>query len=63
MTRRYGSMKRRASLKHTAKHIRETLGTEEELRQLGTSYVNRPANPIICLSNREVFEATAGWQA
>ena len=43
-------------LKHTANHIREAMGTEEELRALGASFVNRPVNPIICLPDLEVVD-------
>jgi hypothetical protein len=32
------------------------MGTEEELRALGVSYVNRPLNPIICLADFEVVD-------
>ena len=55
MARKYGSMKA-GKLKHTANHIREAMGTEEELRALGLSYVHRPLNPIICLPDLEVVD-------
>ena len=55
MARRYASMKA-GKLKHTANHIREWTGTEEELRALGASFVNRPVNPIICLPDMEVVD-------
>lgn len=55
MTRRYSSMKA-GKLKHTANHIREAMGTEDELRALGASFVNRPVNPIICLPDLEVVD-------
>jgi hypothetical protein len=55
MARRYASMKA-GKLKHTANHIREAMGTDEELRALGASFVNRPVNPIICLPDLEVVD-------
>ena len=55
MARKYGSMKA-GKLKATANHIREAMGTEEEVRALGVSYVNRPLNPIICLPDLEVVD-------
>jgi ParB family chromosome partitioning protein len=55
MARRYSSMKA-GKLKHTVNHIREAMGTEDELRALGVSYVNRPLNPIICLPDLEVVD-------
>ena len=47
-------------IKRTANHIRENMGTEEELRQLGRSFLNRPLNPIICHKDGEVLEAVDG---
>jgi ParB-like chromosome segregation protein Spo0J len=32
------------------------MGSEDELRALGASFVNRPVNPIICLSDLEVVD-------
>ena len=32
------------------------MGTEEELRQLGRSYLNRPLHPIICRPDLEVLD-------
>jgi ParB-like chromosome segregation protein Spo0J len=55
MARRYSSMKA-GKLKHTANHIREAMGTDDELRALGASFVNRPVNPIICLPDLEVVD-------
>jgi ParB-like chromosome segregation protein Spo0J len=55
MARRYGNIMA-GKLKHTSNHIRETMGTEDELRALGISYVNRPVNPIICLPDFEVVD-------
>src|SRR5208337_1282021 len=43
-------------LKHATNHIREAMGSEEELRALGSSYVHRPLNPIICLPDLEVVD-------
>jgi ParB-like chromosome segregation protein Spo0J len=47
VTRKYLTVKA-GQLVRTANHIRESLGTEEELRQLGRSYLARPLQPIIC---------------
>ena len=55
MARKYGTVKA-GKLRHTTNHIRETLGTEDELRGLGIAYVNRPINPIICLPDFEVVD-------
>jgi hypothetical protein len=55
MARRYSSMKA-GKLKHTVNHIREAMGTHDELRALGASFVNRPVNPIICLPDLEVVD-------
>lgn len=55
MARRYASMKA-GKLKHTANHIREAMGSDDELRSLGASFVNRPVNPIICLPDLEVVD-------
>ncbi len=55
MTRKYGSVKA-GKLKATANHIREAMGTEEEVRALGFSYIHRPLNPIICLPDLEVVD-------
>ena len=55
MARKYGSVKA-GKLKHTANHIREAMGTEEELRALGTSYLHRPLHPIICLPDLEIMD-------
>ena len=38
-------------LKQAANYIRKDMGTEEELRQLGRSYLKRPVNAIICSSD------------
>lgn len=43
-------------LKHSKNHIRQTLGTEDELRPLGRSYLTRPLNPLICRLDLEVIE-------
>jgi ParB family transcriptional regulator, chromosome partitioning protein len=59
MSRKYGSVKA-GRIKHSANHIRADMGTEEELRQLGSSYLKRPLNPIICRQVAEYLEALDG---
>ena len=53
MARKYGIVKV-GKLKHTANYIRKDMGTEDELRQLARSFLNRPLNPIICLPDLEI---------
>ena len=55
MARRYGTMKA-GKLKKTINHIREGLGSDEELRQLGRSFLQRPIHPIICRDDFEVVD-------
>ena len=55
MARKYGTMKA-GKLKKTINHIREDVGTDEELRQLGRSFIQRPVNPIICRDDFEVVD-------
>lgn len=59
MARKHGIVKA-GKIKHTAGYIRDNMGTEEELRQLGRSYLHRPLNPIICRMDREVLEVLDG---
>jgi hypothetical protein len=47
MARQYVTVKA-GTLKHATSHVRTEMGTEEELSQLGRSYLKRPLNPIIC---------------
>ena len=55
MARRYGAVKA-GKLKHTANHIRETMGTEEELRALGRSYLRKPLSSIVCSPDLMVWD-------
>ncbi len=55
MARKYSTMKA-GKLKKTINHIREGVGTEEELRQLGRSFLQRPIHPIICRDDFEVVD-------
>ena len=61
MARKHGISKGGQEIKHTvAGYIRDNMGTEEELRQLGRSYLHRPLNPIICRQDRDVLEVLDG---
>jgi ParB-like chromosome segregation protein Spo0J len=53
MSRQYGTVKA-GKLKRPANHIRDKLGSEEELRLLGRSYLKRPIHAIICRPDFEV---------
>lgn len=53
MNRQYKSEKV-GRLRLTRNHIRTELGTDDELRQLGRSYLRRPLYPIICGPDLEV---------
>ena len=55
MVRRYSTMKA-GKLKKSINHIREGMGTDEELRQLGRSFLQRPIHPIICRDDFEVVD-------
>src|SRR5437588_587659 len=55
MARQYRNEKA-CNLKHTKNHLRKDLGSEEELRQLGRSYLNNPWYPLICRPDLEVVE-------
>ncbi len=55
MARQYMT-KKAGQLKRTANHIRENLGAEEDLRQLGRSFLKRPLQPIICRLDDEVVD-------
>ena len=53
-------------LKPAANYIRKDMGTEEELQQLGRSYLERPVNAIICSSDyvmRDGHRRKAGAQS
>jgi hypothetical protein len=43
-------------LRRPAKYARIDLGSEEELRQLGRSYLDRPINPIIVTPDLEIID-------
>jgi ParB-like chromosome segregation protein Spo0J len=55
MARKYGTLKA-GKLKKTTNHIREGMGTEEELRQLGRSFLQRPIHPIVCRDDFEIVD-------
>jgi len=59
MARKHGIVKA-GKLRHTAGYIRENMGTEEELRQLGRSYLKRALNPIICRQILDYLEVLEG---
>ena len=59
MTRRHGTAKA-GKIKGTAIHIRQDKGAEEELRALGSSYLKRPLNPLICRMDGETPEVLDG---
>jgi ParB family transcriptional regulator, chromosome partitioning protein len=54
--------KKARQLKRTANHIRDGLGAEDELRQLGRSYLTRPLQPIICRPDLEVLDGNRRLQ-
>jgi ParB family chromosome partitioning protein len=55
VTRRHTTVKA-GKLKRTANHIRQTVGTGEELGQLGRSFLDRPLYPIIATSELEILD-------
>jgi hypothetical protein len=55
MTRQYTNAKAE-KLKRTGNHIRQNMGSDEELRQLGGDYLARPLYPIIVSAHLEVYD-------
>src|SRR5215469_6068188 len=55
MTRQYTTRKA-GDLKRPATYIRQGQGTEEELRQLGRSFIDRPLHPLIVSVALEIYD-------